>query len=141
MRSTKPDKAISQDNKQQEPKNHPTHNVFATIEETGKVYTDQTGRLPVRSSARNQHILVLYDYGSNDVLTEALKTIQGPEIIKSYANIIQYLQCCGFHPRVHCLDNEASNAMKAYNQDNHIEYHLVPPHMHRRKAVERAIRT
>ena len=48
VRSTKLDKTISQDNEQQEPKNHLTQNVFATIEETRKVYTDQTGRFPVR---------------------------------------------------------------------------------------------
>ena len=83
----------------------------------------------------------MYDYKSNAILTEALKTIQGPEILKAYAKIIQYLQDRGFHPQVHCLDNEASNVMKTYNQTNHIEYQLVPPHMHRRNAAERAIRT
>ena len=56
---TKPDKAISQYNEQQEPKNHPNHNVFVTIEETGKVFTDQTGQFTVQSSAGNQYILVL----------------------------------------------------------------------------------
>ena len=47
VRSTKPDKDTSNDKEQQEPNNHPTHNVFATIEETGKVYTNLTGRFPV----------------------------------------------------------------------------------------------
>ena len=46
--STKTDQPISHNYDQQEPNNHPTHNVFATIEETGKVYTNQTGRFPVR---------------------------------------------------------------------------------------------
>lgn len=130
VRSTKPDKDISNYKEQQEPNNHPTHNVFATIEETGKVYTDQTGRFPVRSSADNQYILVLYDYDSNAILTEALKTRKGPELLKAYAKIIKYLQTRGFHRRVHWLDNEASSAMKTYDQTNHIEYQLVPPHMH-----------
>ena len=71
----------------------------------------------------------MYDYDSNTILTEALKTRQGPEILKAYAKIIQYLQDRGFHPQVHWLDNEASNAMKTYNQANHIEYQLVTPHM------------
>ena len=120
VRSTKPDKAIIQDNEQQEPNNHPTHIVIATIEETGKVYTNQTGRFPVRSSAGNKYILVLYDYKSNYIPTEALKTRQDPEILKAYAKIIQYLKDRGFHPRVHWLDNKASNVMKTYNQTNHI---------------------
>ena len=59
MRSTKLDKDISNDKEQQEHNNHPTHKVFATIEETGKVYTDQTGRFPVMSNAGNKYILVL----------------------------------------------------------------------------------
>ena len=139
--STKTDKPISQDDDQQDPDNHPTHNIFATIEETGKVYTDQTGRFTVRSSAGNQYILVLYYYDSNTILTKSLKTRQCPEILKAYAKIIQYLQGCGFHPRVHWLDNKASNAMKTYDQANQIEYQLVLPHMHRRNAAERAIRT
>ena len=83
VRSTKPDKAISTDKEQQEPNNHPTHNCFAAIEETGKVYTDQTGRFTVRSSAGNQYILVLYDYDSNAILTEAIKTRQGHELLKT----------------------------------------------------------
>ena len=91
VRSTKTDKPISQDEEHQEPNNHPTHNVFATIGEIGKVYNDQTGQFPVRSSAGNQYILVLYDYDSNTILTEALKTRHGPEILKAYAKIIQYL--------------------------------------------------
>ena len=130
VHSTKPDKDISTDKEQQEPNNHPTHNFFATIEETGKVYTAQTRRFPVRSSAGNHYNLVLYNYDSNAILTEALKTRQGPELLKAYTKIIKYLQMRGFHPRLHWLDNEASSAMKTYDQKNHIEYQLVPPHMH-----------
>ena len=113
--STKTDKPIIQDDDQQDPNNHLTHNVFATIEETGKAYTNQTGQFTVRSSVENPYILVLYDYESNAILTEALKIRQGPKILKAYAKIIQYLQDYGFHPRVHWLDNEACNAMKTYD--------------------------
>ena len=83
----------------------------------------------------------MYNYDSNVILTVALKTRQGPKIIKAYAKIIQYLQERGFHPRVHWLDNEASNAMKTHDQTNHIGYELVPLHMHKRNAAERDIRT
>ena len=84
---------------------------------------------------------MLYNYASNAILTEALKTRQGPKLLKAYAKIIKYLQTCGFHPRVHWLENEASSAMKTYDQTNHIKYQLVLPHMHRRNTAERAIRT
>ena len=62
----------------------------------------------------------MYGYDSNAIITEALKTRQGPEIIKAYAKIIHYLQDSGFHPRVHWIYNEASNAMKTYDQTNQI---------------------
>ena len=78
VRTTKTDQPISHKDNQQETNNDPTNNVFATIKETGKVYTDQTGRFSVRSSVGNQYILVLYDYDSNAILTEALKTRQVP---------------------------------------------------------------
>ena len=141
MRSTKSDKEISTDKDQQEPNNQPTHNVFANIEETGKVYTNQTGQFPLSSIAGNQYILVIYYYDSNAIMTEVMKTRQGPKLLKAYAKIIKYLQTCIFHLIVHWIDNEASSAMKTYDQTNHIDYQLVPPHMHRRNAAERAIRT
>jgi hypothetical protein len=41
----------------QEPQNEATGLLFATIEMTGRIYTDQTGRFPVKSSRGNQYIL------------------------------------------------------------------------------------
>ena len=76
-RSTKP--IMPTEDTAQDPDNVPTHNVFATIAETGKIYTDQTGRFPVRSSTGNQYIMILYDYDSNAIMSEALKTRNGPE--------------------------------------------------------------
>jgi hypothetical protein len=43
--------------------------------------------------------------------------------------------------KIHWLDNEASEELKQFNNSKHIEFQLVPPHMHRRNAAERAIRT
>ena len=56
----------------QEPNNQPTQQLFATIESTGKIYTDQTGRFPVTSSQGNKYILLLYDYDTNAILTEPI---------------------------------------------------------------------
>jgi hypothetical protein len=40
------------------------------------------------------------------------------------------------------MDNEASKGLKDFLvKDNNIQYQLVPPHIHRRNAAERAIRT
>ena len=47
----------------------------------------------------------------------------------------------GLHPRLHTLDNEASTSLKDFLTAEHVEYQLVPPHIHRRNSAERAIQT
>jgi hypothetical protein len=96
----------------QEANNAATYQVFTRIENTGRIYTDQTGRFPVRSSQGNNYILVAYDYDSNVIITEPLKNRQGTEILRAYTKIIDYLQTRGFKPDHHWLDNETSQAMR-----------------------------
>ena len=45
----------------------------------------------------------------------------------------------GNAPSIYILDNEASADLKAACYKNDLEYQLVPPHIHRRNAAERAI--
>ena len=47
----------------------------------------------------------------------------------------------GRKPNLYILDNEASADLKASLAKQNINYQLVPPHVHRRNAAERAIRT
>ena len=47
----------------------------------------------------------------------------------------------GLRPRLHTLDNEASTSLKEFLTAEHVEYQLVPPHIHRRNSAERAIQT
>jgi hypothetical protein len=81
-----------QSNPEQEPNNACTNTMFATIESTGKIYTDQTGRFPVTSSRGKKYILVLYDYDTNSILTEALSSRTGPEILRGYRKLFLHLQ-------------------------------------------------
>ena len=39
------------------------------------------------------------------------------------------------------MDNEVSEDLKKYSEDSDIQVQLVPPHMHRINAAERAVRT
>ena len=135
-----PDDAVTTD-PQQEPNNTSTHQLFATITDTGKIYTDQTGRFPVTSSSGNQYIMVLYKYDTNAILTEPIKNRTGAEILRAYQKLHTYLTRRGFQPRTHWLDNEASESLKHFNTHHNITFQLVPPHMHRRNAAERTIRT
>ena len=47
----------------------------------------------------------------------------------------------GSPPQLHVLDNEASDMLKHSLTKHKITYQLVPPHIHRRNAAERAIQT
>ena len=46
-----------------------------------KVFSDQTGRIPVISSAGNKYILVLHDAGTNSILAEPLKNKSQEELL------------------------------------------------------------
>jgi hypothetical protein len=126
---------------QQEPHNQITNQAFTTIEETGRVYTDQTGQFPVTSSNGYRYMLVMYHYDTNAILVEPLKTRHGNEILRGYTKLYTHLTNRGFKPTTHWLDIEASNALKEFNKSEKVDYQLVPPHVHRRNAAERAIRT
>ena len=62
-------------------------------------------------------------------------------VIHAYKQLHQILTKRGFQPRLHLLDNEAPKELKTFLDTQHIQYQLVPPHVHRRNAAERAIRT
>ena len=108
---------------------------------TGKIFTDQTGRFPVQSSNGNKYIFVLYDYDSNCILTEPIRNRTAIELLRAYSKVQTLLKQCGFTPKLQRLDNEASTILKDYMHEQQIDFQLVPPHMHRRNAAERAIPT
>ena len=47
---------------------------FKTVDLSGKIHTDQTGRFPVTSIKGNNYILVAYHYDSKTIHAEPLKT-------------------------------------------------------------------
>jgi hypothetical protein len=70
-----------------------------------------------------------------------MKSRSASEWVKAYDSVHQELTIKGFTPKLQNLDNEASSALKNYFTINDIDYHLVPPHCHRRNAAACAIRT
>jgi hypothetical protein len=118
-----------------------THLVYAVVVDQGQLYTDLTGKFPVRSSKGNYYVMVCYIYDCNYVKVIPIKSRSASEWIKAYDNIHQELRVKGFKPKLQTLDNEASAALKNFFTEHDIVYQLVPPHCHRRNAAERAIRT
>ena len=121
-----------------------TQQCFASVvsfESTAKAYSDQTGKFPFTSSRGNKYIMIIYDYDSNAILQEPLKNRTDTELARAWAKIHQRLTLGGSKPKLYILDNEFSAKMKATMDEQGVEYQLVPPHIHRRNAAERAIQT
>ena len=121
-----------------------TQYLYAAIERVdhhGRTYSDQTGRFPVTGRNGAKYIMVLYDYDSNAILTAPLKNRTGAELLKQFQALFAQVQASGSQPRTHIMDNEASQALKQFLRSAQVDYQLVPPHIHRRNAAERAIRT
>ena len=55
------------------------------------IFSDQTGRLPRVSSIGNRSVAVLYEYGSNAILTEPLKNQTTQDMVRDQTRLIQYL--------------------------------------------------
>ena len=126
-----------------DPSNDRTHFCFAAVIEpaNGQIHTDQTGKFVVASNSGNNYILVLYDYDSNSILVEPLRSRTGPCILAGYQVLHARLVAAGLRPKLQRLDNECSSALKQFLVDENVDYQLVPPRLHRRNAAERAIRT
>jgi hypothetical protein len=118
-----------------------THLVYAVVVNQGQLYTDLTGKFPVRSSKGNSYVMLCYIYDCNYVKVFPMKSRSALEWVKAYDSIHQELTVKGFKPKLQTLDNEASTALKNYFTVNNIAYQLVRPHCHRLNAAERAIST
>ena len=71
-----------------------------------KVWTDQTGRFPKKSSRGNQYVMVLAESDSDAILTEPMKNRTSGEMNRAYQVLIDRLNAAGIYPTEHILDNE-----------------------------------
>ena len=76
------------------------------------------------------YIFVLYDYDSNTILVRPLRNRSAHKIQRVFTSVHAYLVARGLCPRLHTLDNEASTSLKEFLTAEHVEYQLVPPHIH-----------
>ena len=126
---------------EQEGDNYYAFSSLVDIEQTGKSYSDLTGKFPIRSDRGNLYVLVVYLYDDNAILVEPIKNRGDGEQIKAYTNVMERTKK-GTKLTMHWMDNEASKAVKLLLEKQYgLQYQLVPPHTHRRNAAERAIRT
>ena len=122
----------------QEANNETTGDIYASVY---RAYSDHTGNFPHLSARGNQYIFVYYYYNSNAILVEALPNRTSGDLTKSWTTCFTKLQYHGYASHLHILENECSENMKKAFCKNNVDFQLVPPHVHRRNAAERAIQT
>jgi hypothetical protein len=66
-----------------------THLVSAVVVDQGQLYTDLTGKFPVRSSKGNSYVMVWYIYDCNYIKVIPMKSGSASEWVKAYDSIHQ----------------------------------------------------
>ena len=104
-----------------------------------KLYSDPAGRFITPSISSNNYILVIYRYDSSTIHPIAMPFRTKKSQVAAYKTDITLLKQKGFSPKLATLDNETSDLLLQSLENNDIAIHLVPPHIHRRNAAERAL--
>ena len=107
----------------------------------GITYTDQTGKFPYTSTRGNKYIFTLYDYDANCILVKAIPDQNASTLVDAWTSTHARLTKNGHTTTTYIMDNECSADLRSAIQDAELHLELVPPHVHRRNAAERAIQT
>ena len=102
---------------------------------------DLTGRFPHMSSRGNQYLVVMYDYDTNAIAFEPIKTRQSKEIFNAFKKCENKISHNNIAPKFFVLDNEAVADLKLGIVKNNQSYEPVLTNQHRRNTAENAIRT
>jgi len=106
-----------------------------------KMYTDQTGQFPIKSSRGNQYIMVLVELDSKAIIVEGMRHRTLGEMIRAYQKLVDRMKKCGVASKHHALDNEYSREFKEAIKENQMTYQLADAHDHRCNIAEKAIQT
>jgi hypothetical protein len=85
--------------------------------------------------------MVCYVYDCNYIKVIPMKYWPVSEWANVYDRIHQELTGKAFKPKLQTLDNQSLAGLKNLFTSNDVEYKLVPTHLHRCNAADRAIRT
>ena len=106
----------------------------------GTIYSDQTGKFPVKSRAGNRYIMVMVEIDSNYILVAPMKNKWDEEMIATYQQLLKRIKRTGREVKKHVLDNECSDKMRELIKDECL-LELCPPGIHRRNIAEVAIKS
>ena len=114
-------------------------NMIKFEELKGLLSVDISGKYPITSVLGNKYIFVLYDYDSNIIIGEPMKSRQKEDIIAAYQTCYKILTKAGIHPILQRLDNEISDDLIQTIENNGLTYQIASPGDHRINPAEKAI--
>ena len=83
-----------------------THQIFLKVTEcSSKIFTDQTGRFPITYSSGYKYIMIAYDYDSNNIIAEPIKSRTSLHIKNAYQTMRKLPCSRGLTPKTYVLDN------------------------------------
>ena len=83
--------------------------------------------------------MVMIEIDSNYIDAEPMKSKSGADHIKAYLALLDRIKSTGdCDPKMHILDNEASDEYQAEIK-KHTKMQMVPPDTHHRNIAERGI--
>jgi hypothetical protein len=125
-----------------QPSTLPANEVYIHVYPISKLYTDNTGRFPIKAHSGNQYVMIAYHANGNLIFQQAFKSRSNTHRIAAYNAIMTRLVARGLSVDLQILDNKASAAYEhAVTFTWQAKFQLVPPNMHRRNRAEQAIRT
>ena len=86
------------------------------------------------------YIFILYDYDSNAILTEPIRSRNAHHLVEGYGKCYKRLQSAGITPVLQRLDN-ISDLLCRFITEKNIQYQLCNAYDHRHNLAERAIQT
>ena len=112
-----------------------------TVEFTGKVSTDKTGRFSVTCYRGSKYLMVLYDHVSNAIVADPLTSRSERKLIRATCVLHSYFSNRGLTPQYQMLDTECPGGLKQFLRNSSVKFQVVPLHLHRTNATECAIQT
>jgi hypothetical protein len=119
-----------------------TNELYITDFLLTKLYTNDTGRLPIQACSGNQYITITFHSRCNAILCAPYVNRSNKHRLATYDSTMHRLANRGQDVNLQILDNEVIVKFKATIVDKwKVQYQLVPPDVHCYNAAKRAIQT
>jgi hypothetical protein len=116
--------------------------MFLHVYPISKLYTDDTGWLPVQACSGNQYVMIAYHTDGNLILQQAFQTKADKHRIPAFNSIMAWLAACRVLVDLNIRDNQTNSVdfKQVITELWKTKFQLVPPDMHRRNKVKQMIR-